>query len=108
MENTAAGMLVPFEPPWEATYAIEDVARFTGISRHRIAVYCRCGIVVPLGDPGEAGWRFTGAGIAELRRAEDVRARVGDNVPAIRLLLDLAHAVERLERELARARPAGE
>lgn len=93
-----------YEPVPAPSYSIDFVAHYTGVPRHRIAVYCRSGVIRTLGDPSSEGWRFAPEDIRELRRAEEVRQRVGDNPAAIHLILALMHQVEQLQVELRRAR----
>lgn len=100
-----------YEPENASSYSIDFVAHYTGVPRHRIAVYCRTGVITTVGDPANDGWRFSRESIEELRRAEEVRALIGDNPAAVNLVLRLRREIEHLQRELRAARgepsPAG-
>lgn len=100
MPTIISETLATFEPGEPAAYPIDFVARCTGVPRHRIGVYCRSGLIETVGDPSQDGWRFGAVGIRELRRAEEIRKRVGDNLAAIKAILSLTHEIELLERRL--------
>lgn len=97
----AARALTVYEPMPNACYSVDVVARLARVSRHRVAVYCRHGLVRPLdSDPGEAGWMFDSDAVGCIRRLEQLRAAFELNLPAAQLVLSLAEEVEQLRREL--------
>ena len=92
--------LQPYEPDARLFFTIETAARLSHVPRRSIAVYCRQGLVAPVMDPESAGWFFNDEGIRRLRRIEHLRVAFGMNMPAIRMILNLAEEVEELRREL--------
>jgi len=90
------------ETALEGVYTIESVARQTQMPRHRIAVYCRLGLIAPAAPPEEAGWRFDQETVRLLRRIEALRRERGINLAGLRVILKLLAEVERLEAELRR------
>lgn len=92
--------LKPFEPAAGAVYSIEVVAHLTRIPRHRIAVYCRHGLVSPLAAPEDAGWTFDDEAIRTLRLVESLRTSFGANLSGLRLISELLRDVEELRREV--------
>ncbi len=104
MATVFAESITLYEPEVARNYSIDFVAHCTGVPRHRIAVYCRSGLITTEGDPARVGWRFGPKGIRDLRRAEEVRERIGDNPAAIKFVLALIREVEELQRELRAAR----
>ena len=50
--------LTLFIPDERAIHPIDEVARFTHVPRHTIAIYCRWGLIAPAGDPDINGWFF--------------------------------------------------
>jgi DNA-binding transcriptional MerR regulator len=89
-----------YEPDAQVFYSIEAAASLARVSRRRIAVYCRHGLVAPVMDPDAGGWQFNDEAIRRLRQIESLRAVCGANLAAIRLILDLMEEVERLRQEL--------
>lgn len=92
--------LVPFEPHEHARYSLEMVARLAQVSRHRVAVYCRYGMVSPAADPTEQGWTFDASVIRTVRQLEDMRQVFGVNLMGARLFLRMMREIEELRREL--------
>ncbi len=87
-------------PGEHVVYAIEAVAEITGTPRHLIAVYCRHGLVAPLGQPEEDGWTFDDEAIHRLRRIQSYRAEYGMNLAGVRAMMTLLRDVERLQDEV--------
>jgi DNA-binding transcriptional MerR regulator len=92
--------LQPFEPAPDAVYSIEVVAHLTRTPRHRIAVYCRHGLISPLAAPEDAGWIFDDEAIRTLRLVEDLRSSYGVNLSGLRLISELLRDLEELRREV--------
>lgn len=81
-------------------YAIEAVAEITGTPRHMIAVYCRHGMISPIGEPEEEGWTFDDDAILKLRHIEQLRAQYGMNLAGLRAMTALMNELEELRREV--------
>lgn len=83
-----------------AYYAIEAVAEITGTPRHLIAVYCRHGMIAPIGQPEEEGWTFDDDAILRLRHIEQLRAQYGVNLAGLRAMTAMMNELEELRREI--------
>ena len=81
-------------------YAIETVAEITGTPRHMIAVYCRHGMIAPIGEPEEEGWTFDDNAILKLRHIEKLREQYGMNLAGLRAMATLMNELEELRREV--------
>ncbi len=81
-------------------YAIEVAAEITDTPRHLIAVYCRHGMISPVGKPEEEGWTFDDEAILKLRRIEYLRAQYGMNLAGLRAMTALMRDVEELREEV--------
>lgn len=81
-------------------YSIETIAEITGTSKHTIAVYCRHGILSPIGQPEEEGWTFDDEAILRLRHIEQWRAELGMNLEALRFMTSMMNELEDLRREI--------
>ncbi|RBP45962.1 chaperone modulatory protein CbpM [Roseimicrobium gellanilyticum] len=81
-------------------YAIETVSEITGTPRHTIAVYCRHGIISPVGEPDEDGWIFDDDAILRLRHVEQLRLQYGMNLAGLRAMTTLMNELEDLRREI--------
>lgn len=92
--------LTLFIPDERAIHPIDEVARFTHVPRHTIAIYCRWGLIAPAGDPDINGWFFNDDAIRTLRRIEYLRQERGVNLAGIRLVFELLAEVERLREEV--------
>jgi DNA-binding transcriptional MerR regulator len=88
------------QPEPQEFYSIEMVAEITHTPRHLIAVYCRHGLVAPIGEPESSGWQFDDDAIHKLRRLEFLREKYGMNLSGLRIVSDLLRDVERLREEL--------
>jgi MerR family transcriptional regulator/heat shock protein HspR len=100
--------LALFEPEAHASYSLETAARLAGISRYRVALYCRHGFIAPAVDPMDGGWRFDGQAVRTVRQLEQFREQFGVNLEGTRLLLSLAHEIDELRRELRHVREPDE
>ncbi len=89
-----------FEPTPDAVYPIDTVAHLVSTTRRTILIYCKHGLLNPVIDPSDKGYYFDDEGIRMLRRIETLRAVCGNNLAAVRLILDLSHEVERLQTEI--------
>ena len=96
----ASGTLQRFEAMPGGTYPIEVVVQITQTSRHLIAVYCRRGLISPVGPPARDGWLFDDEAIRNLRRLQRLRDVFELGLPALQLVVDLTREVERLRGEV--------
>lgn len=83
-----------FEPETNVIYSIEVTERITHVPRRMIALYCRYGLVSPVGNPNSEGFYFNGNGIRILRRLESMRAVYGQNLADIKMVLSLLKEME--------------
>ena len=90
----------PFEPVPEDVYSIEAVVHITQTPRHLIAVYCRHGLIAPVGEPAREGWQFDDEAIRELRRIERLRTEFELELPAVQLIVEMRRELERLRDEV--------
>ena len=98
-ENSPQALQV-FEPTPEATYPIEAVAHLVSATRRTILIYCKHGLLNPVIDPIDNGYYFNDEGIRMLRRIESLRHLCGNNLSAVRLILELTEELERLQSEI--------
>jgi DNA-binding transcriptional MerR regulator len=89
-----------FEPPPDAVYTIEATAHLVDVPRRTILVYCRHGLVSPAIDASDNGYYFDRNAIRALRRIDALRAICGDDLPAIKIILELMKKVEGLQSEV--------
>jgi DNA-binding transcriptional MerR regulator len=94
------GALTVFQAGLDETYTLDAVAHLAQISRHRVALYCKHGLIVPVSNPADEGWFFDAEAIRTLRELERFRDLFGANLHGVRLLLELSREVEELRREL--------
>jgi DNA-binding transcriptional MerR regulator len=87
-----------FEPAPDAVYSIEAAARLVNMSRRRIAIYCRYGLITPIAN--ERGYCFDGSSIKTLRAVEGLRSVCGDDLAGIKMILRLMNEVQRLNCEV--------
>lgn len=99
-DPSSSTALQPFEPVAADVYSIETVVRITRTPRHRIAVYCRHGLISPVTAPERDGWWFDHEAIRELRRIESLRVDYDMTLAGLRVVSDLLHEVERLREEV--------
>ena len=89
-----------FEPVAEEVYSIEAVVHITQTPRHLIAVYCRHGLIAPIGPPEHDGWLFDDEAIRELRHFQRLRDELRLELPALRVFVKLQREIERLKKEV--------
>ena len=89
-----------FEPPEDAIYTIEATSRLVNVSRRRILVYCKHHLVSPANGTADHGYYFDRDAIHTLRRIETLRTLCDKDFAGIKIVLDLAAALERLRRDL--------
>ena len=88
-----------FEPDPNAVYTIEAVERMAHMPRRLIAIYCKHGLVSPVGDPDCGGFYFNDEAIRILRRIDYLRSICGINLVGIKMILQLIKDVEDLRAE---------
>lgn len=81
-----------FEPNADASYPLEVVARFTGISSQTILHYQEQGLIRDTDLDDDA--------VRALRRIEHLRSSYETNVSGLKLIMDLIDQVERLQADL--------
>jgi MerR family transcriptional regulator/heat shock protein HspR len=89
-----------FEPVADSVYTIETTAHLVDLPRRRIALYYKHGLVSPAADPAKSGYCFDRRGIDTLRRIASLRAICGDDLPGIKMILDLTNELEGLQSEM--------
>lgn len=95
-ENPARDAIEVFEPDPAVVYSLATAAQLANVSRRNILVYCRHGLVVPVGDPALGGYYFSAETIDTLKRIESLRTICGDDFAGIRVILALMAEVRRL------------
>ena len=94
-----AGTVVVFEPDPQALYSLETAARLGNVSRRRVLLYYKYGLLAPVVDQRQGSYLFDAECIRALRRIEYLRAVCGDDLVGIRMILNLVDEVERLRDE---------
>lgn len=97
--HTSSSLRV-FEPVAKEVYSIEAVAHITQTPRHRIAVYCRHGLIAPVAPPEGGGWWFDDEAIRALRQVQQLRDALRLELPAVRVVVALQREIERLTEEV--------
>jgi DNA-binding transcriptional MerR regulator len=90
-----------FEPDPAAVYSLEAAAHLAHVPRRAILIYCKHGLVSPVGDPTAGGYFFSAEAIRALRRIQSLRAICGDDLAGIRMILHLTDEVHRLRAEIS-------
>ncbi len=99
-QPSASRALQLFEPAPDAVYTIEATAHLVDLPRRTILVYCKHGLVSPaLGAVG-SGYYFDRDAIRALRRIDSLRSVCGNDLPGIKIILDLMSELERLHSEV--------
>ena len=81
-------------------YTIKATSRLVNVSRRRILVYCKHHLVSPANGTADHGYYFDRDAIHTLRRIETLRILCDKDFAGIKIVLDLAAALERLRRDL--------
>lgn len=90
-------------PPSEASYSLEIVARLSGLDAGTILSYAEQGLIHP--SPGtDEGEAFDDETLRTLGQIEHLRQACGVNEAGLRLILTLMAEMERLRDELRRRR----
>ena len=98
-ENSTMALQL-FEPGGEVRYSIETVVTLTQTPRHRIAVYCRHGLIAPVTEPERDGWWFDHETIRVLRRIETLRNDYELNLAGVCAVAELLAELEALRAEV--------
>ena len=88
------------QPTPGLVYSLDAVVHLTGVSRRSILVYCKSGLIRPLGDPHQGEFAFDDEAIYRIRRVEHLRTVHGVNLAGIRMIFDLINELQRLETEM--------
>lgn len=99
-DPNAGGEIQLYEPDPNGRYKIDDASRILGLSRRLLVLCCKYGLVSTVVDPVEAGWCFDGRTLRLLRRIEALRTLCDGNLRAVRMVLELQDALDRLNAEL--------
>ncbi len=83
-----------------AIYTLETVERITHISKDRIVLYYRHGLVSPIQAGGETDLVFDDEAIHKLRRIAFLLSEYGINQDGLRAFSSLLNEVERLREEV--------
>jgi DNA-binding transcriptional MerR regulator len=98
--GTTERALQLFEPAPGAVYTIETTSHLAQLPRRTIVICYKHGLVSPAVDPADIGYRFDDAAIRHLRRIQNLRAICGDDLPGIKMILNLMDEVTRLHSEM--------
>ena len=85
-----------------ALYVISVAAELAGVHPQTLRIYERKGLLDPARTDGGSR-RYSDRDIERLRRIQDLTA-AGLNLAGVKLVMELEDSVERLQRELERAR----
>ena len=99
-DERSSHTLQVFEPTPDAVYPIEAVAHLVSTTRRTILIYCKYGLLTPVINPADNGYYFDDEGIRMLRQIESLRPICGNNLEAVRLIMELKEQVERLQSEI--------
>jgi DNA-binding transcriptional MerR regulator len=99
-QPSASRALQLFEPSPDAVYTIEATAHLVDLPRRTILVYCKHGLVSPARAKTGSGYYFDRDAIRALRRIDSLRSVCGDDLPGIKIILDLTSELERLHSEV--------
>jgi len=89
-----------FDPSPGMVYSIEQASQLGNVSRRRILIYCKQGLLSPVASPELAGYWFDAEALRTLKRIEEVRAICDEPLVGISLILDLMREVKRLRNEM--------
>jgi len=85
-----------FTPAPDALFPIDVAAHLAQVSRHRVLVYCRRGLVAVHHDPVHGGFYFDQDAVRTLQRIEYLHIVCGVNLAGIELILKLMADVAEL------------
>lgn len=72
----------------------------TGVARRTVLVYCRSGLIQPLGAAEREPMSFGEEAIYQIRRIENLRNTHGVNLAGIRIVFHLLRELDRLREEM--------
>lgn len=81
-------------------YTLDHIVTLTGVSRRDIIIYCKSGLLSPLGDLESEQVSFDDEAVYRIRRIEHLRTDQGINLAGIRIIFELLNQVRRLEEEM--------
>jgi hypothetical protein len=88
-----------------AVYTLDAVVQLTGASRRSVLVYCKSGLIRPVGDLATEALSFDNEGIYQIRRIEHLRSEHGINLAGIQIIFELLNELRHLEEEMRFLRP---
>jgi DNA-binding transcriptional MerR regulator len=91
-------------PSHDALYDLETLARLGNTHPALVSQYIRLGLLDPLEDRGEHGWRFDDSSLRVLRKIQRLRSDLGVNISGVAVVLELLRQIDDLRRELASLR----
>jgi DNA-binding transcriptional MerR regulator len=97
---SATRALQLFEPRAHAVYTIDIAARLADLPRHTVLLCWKYGLVAPVTDSAAPGYYFTGNTVHVLRRIAALREICGDDLPAIKIILELLERLDQMHAEL--------
>ncbi|MCD6339042.1 MAG: MerR family transcriptional regulator [Verrucomicrobia bacterium] len=84
----------------DVLYDLDAAASLAGATRRAFLFYCKWGLIRPVELRPWGVWRFTEEAIRTARLGEELRARLGVSLAAVRLILSLMQEVEELRRRV--------
>lgn len=97
---SATRTLQLFEPRAHAIYTIDIAARLADLPRHTVLLCWRYGLVAPVTDSAAPGYYFTGNTVHVLRRVAALREVCRNDLPAIKIILELLERLDQMHAEL--------
>ncbi|MEO6004672.1 MAG: hypothetical protein ABIZ04_14890 [Opitutus sp.] len=92
--NIESYSLQLFSPEPDALFPLDVAARLARMSRHRVLVCCRRGMISPHRDPGYGGIYFDADAIRMLQRIEYLHTACGVNLLGVEIILKLMADVD--------------
>ena len=89
-------------PSRDTLYDLETLARLAGVHPLLITQYVQHGLLDPVDDRGEQGWRFDDTSLHLLRRIQRLRQQLGVNINGVAVVLELLRQIDDLRRETPR------
>jgi DNA-binding transcriptional MerR regulator len=85
----------------DVVYTIDVVERLARVPRRTILIYCKHGLIStttdPMINPEWGGYYFNQEAIQMLQRIEHLRVACGINLTGIKLIVELAKEIKRLQ-----------